>query len=325
MVKPKIAILTTGGTIAGFVENAIATTGYTSGILSANTLMQAVPQIQDLAEIFVQEIASIDSADITNTIQLKLAQEIHKLFEENFNGVVVTHGTDTLEETAYFLSLTIKSHKPVILVGAMRPLSAMSADGPKNLYNAVSLAINPQAKGVMIVINDRIQSAREATKIHSLNVESFYSPNSGDLGYILDGSAYFYRPPLKTHTRKFPFDISTTLPKVDILYTYSNDGSAVAAKALVANGTQGLVIAASGSGSIHKNHKETLKELLKQGINIVISSRVLAGRVLLSYMDSQLGFISSGDLNPQKARILLMFALTKTKNPKKIQEYFLKY
>lgn len=327
--KSRIAILGTGGTIAGFIDSTIATTGYTAGAIDIDVLIKAVPQIRDLADISWEQIANIDSSNMCDEIWLRLAKKIAKLFAEGIDGVVITHGTDTMEETAYFLNLTIKSDKPVVLVGAMRPSTAISADGPKNLYNAVALVANKEAKnkGVMVAINDKILSARGVVKTHSLNVDAFSSPDFGDLGYIVDGKVFFYNNVTKAHTKNAPFDVSklTSLPKVDILYSYSNDGSGVAAKALFEHGTKGIVVAGSGAGSIHKNQKDVLKELLKKGLKVVISSRVVAGCVAVSDSDEKLGFISAEDLNPQKARVLLILALTKTSDPKKIQEYFLKY
>ncbi|HIC3455193.1 TPA: type II asparaginase [Campylobacter jejuni] len=327
--KSRIAILGTGGTIAGFIDSTIATTGYTAGAIDIDVLIKAVPQIRDLADISWEQIANIDSSNMCDEIWLRLAKKIAKLFAEGIDGVVITHGTDTMEETAYFLNLTIKSDKPVVLVGAMRPSTAISADGPKNLYNAVALVANKEAKnkGVMVAINDKILSARGVVKTHSLNVDAFSSPDFGDLGYIVDGKVFFYNNVTKAHTKNAPFDVSklTSLPKVDILYSYSNDGSGVAAKALFEHGTKGIVVAGSGAGSIHKNQKDVLKELLKKGLKVVVSSRVVAGCVAVSGSDEKLGFISAEDLNPQKARVLLMLALTKTSDPKKIQEYFLKY
>lgn len=327
--KSRIAILGTGGTIAGFIDSTIATTGYTAGAIDIDVLIKAVPQIRDLADISWEQIANIDSSNMCDEIWLRLAKKIAKLFAEGIDGVVITHGTDTMEETAYFLNLTIKSDKPVVLVGAMRPSTAISADGPKNLYNAVALVANKEAKnkGVMVAINDKILSARGVVKTHSLNVDTFSSPDFGDLGYIVDGKVFFYNNVTKAHTKNAPFDVSklTSLPKVDILYSYSNDGSGVAAKALFEHGTKGIVVAGSGAGSIHKNQKDVLKELLKKGLKVVVSSRVVAGCVAVSDSDEKLGFISAEDLNPQKARVLLILALTKTSDPKKIQEYFLKY
>ncbi|EPP5576142.1 type II asparaginase [Campylobacter jejuni] len=327
--KSRIAILGTGGTIAGFIDSTIATTGYTAGAIDIDVLIKAVPQIRDLADISWEQIANIDSSNMCDEIWLRLAKKIAKLFAEGIDGVVITHGTDTMEETAYFLNLTIKSDKPVVLVGAMRPSTAISADGPKNLYNAVALVANKEAKnkGVMVAINDKILSARGVVKTHSLNVDAFSSLDFGDLGYIVDGKVFFYNNVTKAHTKNAPFDVSklTSLPKVDILYSYSNDGSGVAAKALFEHGTKGIVVAGSGAGSIHKNQKDVLKELLKKGLKVVVSSRVVAGCVAVSDSDEKLGFISAEDLNPQKARVLLILALTKTSDPKKIQEYFLKY
>ncbi|ENT7194271.1 type II asparaginase [Campylobacter jejuni] len=327
--KSRIAILGTGGTIAGFIDSTIATTGYAAGAIDIDVLIKAVPQIRDLADISWEQIANIDSSNMCDEIWLRLAKKIAKLFAEGIDGVVITHGTDTMEETAYFLNLTIKSDKPVVLVGAMRPSTAISADGPKNLYNAVALVANKEAKnkGVMVAINDKILSARGVVKTHSLNVDAFSSPDFGDLGYIVDGKVFFYNNVTKAHTKNAPFDVSklTSLPKVDILYSYSNDGSGVAAKALFEHGTKGIVVAGSGAGSIHKNQKDVLKELLKKGLKVVVSSRVVAGCVAVSDSDEKLGFISAEDLNPQKARVLLILALTKTSDPKKIQEYFLKY
>ena len=320
--KVKVAILATGGTIAGSTESKLATTGYTAGVLGVDTLINAVPELKNLAQISGEQIANVDSKDMTDEIWLKLAKRCNELLSK-VDGIVITHGTDTMEETAFFLSLVLKSDKPVVLVGAMRPATAMSADGPKNLYNAVSLAANPNAKGVMVAMNDKIFAARNVQKTHTLNVNAF---EFGELGYIVDGEVFFNKAGLKTQAKKAEFDISKLekLPKVDILYTYSNDGLAVAAKALFESGTRGLVIAGSGAGSIHDLQKNVLKDLLKKDLKVVVSSRVKAGFVAISDEDKKLGFISAQDLNPQKARVLLMLALTKTNDNAKIAEYFLK-
>ncbi|WP_096015125.1 asparaginase [Campylobacter lanienae] len=327
--KPKIAILATGGTIASSIEDCVATTGYSVGGLSVENLISGVKGIEDLATITTKQISNIDSANMRDEIWLKLAKEINQILDSDFDGVVITHGTDTMEETAYFLHLTIKSYKPVILVGAMRPSNSVSSDGAKNLYNAVALAANKESKfkGVMVTMNDKILSARGVTKTHTLNLDAFSSPDFGDLGYMVDGKAYFYSAITKSHTTNTPFDISqiSNLPKVDILYSYSNDGNAVAAKALFANGTKGLVIAGSGAGSIHEDHEKALKELINQGLKVVVSSRISQGRVALNSQKKSLGFISAEELNPQKARVLLMLSLIKTDDISQIQDYFLKY
>ncbi len=328
--KPNVVILATGGTIAGSIDSNIKTTGYTAGVVGVDVLINAVPEIKNLANIKGEQIANIDSADMTDEIWLTLGKRVNSLLASpDVDGIVITHGTDTMEETAFFLHLTIKSDKPVVLVGAMRPSTAMSADGPKNLYNAVALAASPKArnKGVMIAMNDRIQSARGATKTHALNVETFKSPNSGDMGYILDGNVFFNYAPLQPHTRKSIFNIDRieSLPKVDILYSYANDGSGVAAKALFKAGAKGIVVAGTGAGSIHKYQKEVLKNLMQQGLVVVQSSRVGSGIVLANSDDAKLGFIGAHDLNPQKARILLMLALTKTNKTDAIAKIFETY
>ncbi|MDD5786726.1 asparaginase [Campylobacter lanienae] len=327
--KPKIAILATGGTIASSIEDCVATTGYSVGGLSVENLISGVKGIEDLATITTKQISNIDSANMRDEIWLKLAKEINQILDSDFDGVVITHGTDTMEETAYFLHLTIKSYKPVILVGAMRPSNSVSSDGAKNLYNAVALAANKESKfkGVMVTMNDKILSARGVTKTHTLNLDAFSSPDFGDLGYMVDGKAYFYSAITKAHTTNTPFNISqiSNLPKVDILYSYSNDGNAVAAKALFANGTKGLIIAGSGAGSIHEDHEKALKELISQGLKVVVSSRISQGRVALNSEKKSLGFISAEELNPQKARVLLMLSLIKTDDISQIQDYFLKY
>lgn len=328
--KPNIVILATGGTIAGSIDSAIKTTGYEAGVIGVNVLIDAVPQIQNLANIRGEQIANIDSADMTNAIWLALAKRVNTLLADSkVDGIVITHGTDTMEESAFFLHLVVKSDKPVVLVGAMRPSTAISADGPKNLYNAIALAANADSKGkgVMVAMNDRIQSARYVSKTHTLNINAFSSPNSGDMGYIVDGEVFFYYAPNKPHTIQSAFDVSTleSLPQVDILYSYANDGSSIAAQAFFEHGTKGVVVAGSGAGSIHQAQKDTLKKLIEKGLVVVQSSRINNGIVLAKEADSQRGFIGSRDLNPQKARVLLMLALTQTNDPRQIDEIFARY
>lgn len=330
MAKPNVVILATGGTIAGSIDSKIKTTGYQAGVVGVDVLIEAVPEIKDIANVKGEQVANIDSANMKDEIWLTLANKINALLKDSkVDGVVITHGTDTMEETAFFLHLTVKSDKPVVLVGAMRPSTAISADGPKNLYNAVALAASPKAKGVgvMVAMNDRILGARDVTKTHTLNVDTFKSLNSGDMGYIVDGEVFMNTTPVRPHTTKSVFDVSNlkTLPKVDILYSYANDGSGVAAKALFDAGTKGIVVAGSGAGSIHNYQKDVLKELMKKGLLVVQSSRTGSGIVLASADDSALGFIGAGNLNPQKARVLLLLALTKSKDPKQIQKYFNEY
>lgn len=325
---PKVAILATGGTIAGSTDaGGIATSGYKAGVLTVDALINAVPEIMKIAEISGQQVSNIDSSNMSVEIWLQLAKTVNDLLAGDIDGIVITHGTDTMEETAYFLNLVVKSDKPVVLVGAMRPATAISADGPKNLYNAVALAASPNAKGrgVMVAMDDTILGGRDVTKTNTSLTSTFKSPNSGAIGRVTDGVPSFNANQAKLHTKATEFDVKNIkkLPKVDILYSYASDGSGPAAKALAKSGTKGIVVAGSGAGSINKNQGDVLKELIvTDKITVVRSSRTGSGLVP-EYSEDV--FISGNDLNPQKARILLMLALTKTSDPKKIREMFEKY
>jgi L-asparaginase len=245
-------------------------------------------------------------------------------------GVVVTHGTDTQEETAYFLNLTVKSDKPVILVGSMRPATALSADGPRNLYNAVACAIAPESKGqgVLLVMDDRINSADDVTKTHTLNVNTFQSPNYGPIGYLYGSKPYYMRNSQKRHTAKSEFDISALndLPRVEIVMGYAG-ANALFIDAAVQAGVKGIVYAGVGNGNAPAIAQEALARAAQQGIAIVRSSRLPSGPSTQGNEvdDDALGFVASWFLNPQKARVLLMLALTKTSDYKEIQRMFLEY
>ncbi|RDU65673.1 type II asparaginase [Helicobacter sp. MIT 14-3879] len=334
LAKPHIVILATGGTIAGEAKSELATTGYKAGSIAIDTLINAVPEMKEIANISGEQIANIDSSNMSDEIWLKLYGRLSELMEDSsVDGVVITHGTDTMEESAYFLSLVLDAKKPIVLTGAMRPASAMSADGAKNLYNALALAASKEARsrGVMVAINDRIFSPRDVTKTHTLNIDTFKSPNSGEIGYIIDGKAVFNtlsQVSPKAAFKKAAFNIKglKSLPKVDIVYTYSNDGSKVAIEAFLGAGSKGIIVAGSGAGSIHQNQKDYLIQLLKDKKLVVVkSSRVGSGIVPLSSEEVAQGFISANNLNPQKARVLLMLSLTKTKDIKEIQKYFNMY
>jgi L-asparaginase len=247
------------------------------------------------------------------------------------DGIVITHGTDTIEETSYFLNLVVKSKKPVVIVGAMRPSTAISADGPINLYNAVILAGSDEAvgKGVLVALNDQINAAREVTKTNTSTADTFRSPELGFLGYMQGNKPYFYRQSTRRHTADSEFDVSglDVLPQVDIVYGYANMGR-VAIDAFVAAGAKGIVHAGVGDGSLARPAVEpALIESRKNGVLIVRSSRVGNGIVARNgeAKDDELDFVVSDTLNPQKARILLMLALTKTTDTKEIQRMFYTY
>ena len=328
--KPNIHILATGGTIAGTGASATAT-NYTAGQVAIGTLLDAVPQLKDIAHVTGEQVVRIGSQDMNDEVWLTLANRINELLSQpETDGIVITHGTDTMEETAYFLNLTVKSDKPVVLVGAMRPSTALSADGPLNLYNAVVTASDKQStsKGVLVVMNGSILGAESVSKMHTTGVETFQAPNAGALGYVLNSQVVYNQSPLKKHTTESVFDISglKKLPKVGIVYSYSNiDADMV--EPMLKNDYEGIVHAGVGNGNIHCNVFPVLEKARKQGIQVVRSSRITSGPTTLDNEvdDAHYEFIASQQLNPQKARILLMLALTKTRDWKEIQKYFLEY
>jgi L-asparaginase len=246
------------------------------------------------------------------------------------DGVVVTHGTDTLEETAYFLNLVVKSSKPVVVVGSMRPPTAMSADGRLNLYRACILAGSQDSlgKGALVMLNDTIHAGRDVTKTITDRLYTFKAPEIGPLGFFTGDRPVFYRLPLRRHTADSEFDVTdlTSLPRVDIVYHYAgNEGTMI--EAATKAGAKGIVHAGTGNGSIGKQEYPAVEAALKNGLVVVRSARVGNGIIARNGEadDDKYGFIASDNLNPQKARILLMLALTKTTNPKEIQEIFYKY
>lgn len=326
---PNVKILATGGTIAGRGGTATQMTGYSPGEIGIQVLIEAVPEMKQFANVSGEQVANIGSFAMTHEIWLKIANRVNELLATpDVDGIVITHGTDTLEETAYFLNLVVKSDKPVVLVGAMRPATAISADGPVNLLNAVRLAGSPVAKGkgVLVAMNDQLNGARDVTKTNTTHVETFKAPELGYLGYIQNGLPYFYRESTRKHTFKSEFDVKglTALPYVEILYGHVN-GDKVLVDALEAAGVKGIVHAGMGHGSIFPVTRDALSELTKKGIPVVKSSRVGNGIVTRIADDDKYNFIAGDTLNPQKARILLILALTKTNDMKVIQRIFDEY
>ena len=276
---PNVMVLATGGTIAGTGATSTTTVGYTAATVAVERLIAAVPELKNVANVKGEQVFQIASENINNDYWLKLAKRVNTLLaQKDVDGIVVTHGTDTIEETAYFLNLVVKSRKPVVIVGAMRPSTALSADGPINLYNAVLLAGSQEAvgKGVLVALNDQINAAREVTKTNTSTLDTFKTPELGLLGYMQD---------------------------------------------------KGIIYAGVGDGSLADPVKSALVEARKKGVIIVRSSRVGQGIVARNgeANDDELDFVVSDTLNPQKARILLMLALTKTMNTKDIQRFFYAY
>ena len=327
---PDVKILATGGTIAGTAASSTQMTGYKAGDLAIQTLIDAVPAMKEIADVSGEQIVNIGSQNMTDEILLKLAKRCNELLADpKVKGIVITHGTDTLEETAYFLNLTVKSDKPVVLVGAMRPATAISADGPVNLLNAVKVAVSDQAKGkgVLVTMNDEINGARDVTKTNTTLVSTFKAPELGSLGYIAAGQPQFFKESVKKHTANTEFDVSklTSLPRVDIIYSHVNDDR-VMADAAVKAGAKGIIHAGTGNGSIHEKAFPGLVDAIKSGVVVVRAARVGNGVVTKSRPEwTEAGCLESNTLNPQKARILLQLALTKTSDTKAIQKMFNEY
>jgi L-asparaginase len=328
---PNVKILATGGTIAGAGVTSTTTVGYTAAVTPVAKLISNVPELSKAANVTGEQVSQIASESMTMEIWLKLAKRVNQLLaQDDVDGIVITHGTDTLEETAYFLNLVVKSSKPVVIVGSMRPGTAMSADGPLNLYRAVVLAGSKNAvgKGVLVMLNDTINAGRDVTKTITDRVDTFQSPLLGAIGVFTGDEPVFYRQTLRKHTVNSEFDVSdlNDLPRVDIVYHYAGNAGTMIDAAVKA-GAKGLVHAGTGNGSIGKAEYPAVENALKNGVVVVRSARVGSGIISRNGEadDDKYGFVSSDNLNPQKARILLMLALTKTTDVKKIQDYFWTY
>ena len=322
---PNITILATGGTIAGGGKSAVSS-AYKAGQLTIDTLINAVPEMQQIAYITGEQVVNIGSQDMNDDVWLKLTKTINAQCDKT-DGFVITHGTDTMEETAYFLDLTVKCEKTVVLVGAMRPATEKSADGPLNLYNAVVVAADKKSagRGVLVAMNDEVLGARDVTKTSTTAVQTFEAPNFGTLGYIHNSKVDYERSPESKHTINTPFNVDKLekLPKVGIVYAYANMPTEPL-KALLDADYEGIVSAGVGNGNVNAENLALLAKAAKEGVAVVRSSRVPTGYTTrdAEVDDSQYGFSASGTLNPQKARVLLQLALTKTKDPQIIQQYF---
>ncbi len=329
-MKPNIVILATGGTIAGAAATGTQA-GYTSGEVGVDTLIAAVPQLSELAQISGEQVANVGSQDMNDEVWLKLAGRINALLgSDEVDGVVITHGTDTIEETAYFLNLVVNSEKPVVMTAAMRPATALSADGPLNIYNAVAVAADPRARGrgVLVVINDDIHGARGMTKTSTTDVQTFVSAERGLMGATLYGENRYYRAPYRLHTSgsEFSLDGVNSLPRVDVIYITAGV-SADLIDAAVANGAKGIVTAGVGNGNMTSEALKALERARKKNVVVVRSTRVTSGTVgrNIETDDDAMGTVASGELNPAQARVLLKLILTKTDLPKDVQAYFDQY
>lgn len=328
--KPHVVILATGGTIAGSAESQTQA-GYASGQVGVDILIAAVPQLAEIAEVTGEQIANVGSQNMNDEVWLKLAKRINEIAKSpEVDGIVITHGTDTMEETAFFLNLVVKTEKPVVLTGSMRPSTALSADGPLNIFNAVAVAADPQAvgRGVLVVANDSIHGGRAIIKSNTTHVETFLSPQRGLIGSVQYGKTLYFRGPYALHTTTSHFSVEGVekLPRVDIIYVHENvDGALI--EAAVKAGAKGIVTAGVGNGNMTDAALQALAEAANKGVVCVRSTRVPTGFVgrNVEVDDDEIGLVASYEHNPQKARVLLRLALLETRDPFVIQKMFGRY
>ena len=328
--KPNVVILATGGTIAGAGADVTNSASYTAAKLAVDKVIASVPQLSNVATVRGEQVFQIGSESFTDEKLIQLAKRVSALLkQDDVDGVVITHGTDTLEETAFFLDVTVKSDKPIVVVGSMRPATAMSADGALNLLDAVTVASSKEAigKGVTVTMNDYIQSGRDVTKRTNVVPSAFFS-QWGPLGMVVEGKTYFYRTLAKRHNTTSEFDIDQidSLPLVGIVYGSGNMIPAVYDTEVQA-GAKAIIHAGTGNGSVADYLVDKLKDLRAKGTIIVRSSRVPDGFVLRNaeQPDDKYDWVVSHDLNPQKAKLLTALALTKTSDTKELQRIFWEY
>ena len=331
--KPRVYLIGTGGSISfvGDFRTDYINYSYRNRHLTIEQMLDNIPEAREFADILPEQLVNVGSANITPAHWLQLARRINDIFalDAQAAGVAVTHGTATLEETAYFLNLTVKDRRPVVVTGAMRPPTGMGTDSDINLLDCIRVAAAPQSagRGVLTVLNNEIQAARDVTKSNSYRLETFRSGELGCLGYAdSDEEVVFYRSPARTHTADTEFDVAALeqLPRVDIAYAYAGaDGLVV--NALAEGGTAGIVAAGLGGGSSSPEFMAALKKARERGIPVVIATHTGNGRVMRTRRFVEDGYIAADNLAPKKARILLMLALTKTEDSGEIQRMMLEY
>jgi glutamin-(asparagin-)ase len=327
---PNVVILATGGTIAGAGASAANSATYSAAKVPVDKLIAGLPELSKVANVRGEQVFQVASESLTNDNLLTLARRVSALSKQSdVDGIVITHGTDTLEETAYFLTLTVHTAKPIIVVGSMRPGTALSADGALNLFDAVNVAASKDAagKGVLVTMNDEIQTARDVSKTVNIKTEAFKS-QWGPLGMVVEGRNYWFRSPAKRHTMQSEFDIDsiTALPPVEIVTGYQSVPS-TAIDAFAKSGIKALVHAGTGNGSVADRIVPVLQKVRSDGIIVIRSSRVPDGFVIRNaeQPDDKYDWVVAHDLRPQKARILAMVALTKTNDTKELQRIFWEY
>ena len=323
MSLPRIVVLGTGGTIAGSAAASTDPTGYRAATTGVEQLLEAVPELGTLARLSGEQFSQVDSSDMTDAMLIALATRVEQLAaDDGVDAIVITHGTDTLEETAYFLHLVGSGAKPVVLVGSMRPPTALSPDGPRNISAAVTVAASREVRGegVLVVMNDEIHSARDVTKTSSLRVDSFDSPH-GALGVVAGGRVVMYRRLARPHTGATPFGIPGSLPRSVVLYAHSGleqlDLAAL-------DGFDVIVHAGFGNATVSARLVDALEAARARGALLVRASRTGSGTVTLVGASGETvnGWVAVDDQNPQRARILASLALTVTSDPAEVQRLF---
>ena len=320
-------MLGTGGTIAGAQPDP-GHYGYTAAAYGIDWLLRAVPGLDRLAALSGEQVVNIGSQDMDDGVWLALAQRVNAaLAAPDIDAALITHGTDTLEETAYFLDLVTAGDKPVVMVGSMRPATAISADGPANIYNGVAVAADPRAsgRGTLVVLNDEIHHARNAVKTGTSNPSAFSSMSRGLAGITSAGRVEWFddAPPPARRALRFDGSVLEALPRVDILHAHANM-SVDLIDAALAGGARGIVVAGVGAGNMSARASDRLARAVAEGTVVVRSSRVVSAMVLRNAEvdDDRLGFVAAGDLNAPKSRVLLQLALTQTTDPRRIQQLF---
>ena len=329
--KPNIVVIGTGGTIAGAGKLTTDTSTYQTASVTVDSLVSQLPALAEIANVTSEQIFQVGSKSMNEELMIRLAKRVSEVLKrKDVDGIVVTHGTDTLEETAYLLNLTVHSDKPIVFTASMRPSTAISADGPLNLLDAVVLASSKEAaeKGVLVTLNDEIHTARDIAKTNSFKTDTFRSPY-GPLGYVVEGKAIFYRNVTRPHTTASEFDIERIdkLPRVDISYQYTNSDM-VSYNALVQSGAKAIVIAGTGNGNVSDAILPHMVELMKNGTILVRSSRTGSGTLYRGPSfsgDMKAGFVAADDQTPVKARLLTALALTKAADTKTLREVFYRY
>lgn len=325
-------LIALGGTISAKGHDRVDLKDYTSGLISPDFYIKDLPEIKKIAQVDVNQLDNVSSTAITMTHWLKVREKIiQSLHEDNYDGIVITHGTNTLEETAYFLHLTVPTKKPIVLTGSQRPYTSLSSDAHMNIINSIKVATAEESigKGVLVVLNDEISSAREVTKTNTYRLDAFQSGQFGFLGFVdPDGTVQYYRSPTRkhtTHSRFITLNFDQQIPNVEIVYSYAGATGSLIRHISTSPDYKGIVMAGTGAGLVSPDEEAALNEAVARGLTVVRSNRVGNGRVVAIDKYRQMQFIHGDNLLPQKARILLMLALMAEHNCSDIQAIFNKY